>query len=131
MNLRHHANVFGFSNAIAARGGIDIDYLDIDKKSVDICRSQTDDKSDLATACVLVARAAAKTKNLDVPDQRVFATLAGRLLYEYRNGTLQTRFTVDQHCEQELHYLKVSESVRAAAYKWLSSMLFMPMEFGA
>ena len=122
-----NATLFAFANTVGQRAGLASIETQVDQKSIDTARSLTSDKSDLATAMVLVARGYANGIFESKADCRCFAILAGRLLYNHRQGDEPTIDDVDFECQVYMHHLMVPTVIRQRALKWVNNMLFNPL----
>ena len=122
-----NTTLFAFANTIGQLAGLVSIENQVDQKSIDIARSQTSDKSDLATAMILVARGYANGIFESKADCRCFATLAGRLLYNHCRSGGPTMDEVDTECQVHLHHLLVPAVIRRRAHKWVNNMLFNPL----
>jgi len=125
-----NATVFAFANTIGQRAGLASIETQADQKSIDTARSLTSDKSDLATAMVLVARGYANGIFESKADCRCFAILAGRLLYNHRHGNKPTIDDVNFECQDHMYHLMVPTVIRQWALKWVNNMLFTPLMVG-
>ena len=123
-----NATLFAFANTVGQRAGLASIETQADQKSIDTARSLTSDKSDLATAMVLVARGYANGIFDSKADCRCFAILAGRLLYNHRQGDKPTVDDVNFECEVHMYHLLVPTVIRQWALKWVNNMLFSPLE---
>ena len=123
-----NATLFAFANTVGQRAGLASIETQADQKSIDTARSLTSDKSDLATAMVLVARGYANGIFESKADCRCFAILAGRLLYNHRQGDKPTVDDVNFECEVHMYHLLVPTVIRQWALKWVNNMLFSPLE---
>lgn len=123
-----NSTLFAYIGVISQRAGLASNEAKPDMKSIDIARSLTSDKSDMATAAILVARGYSNTLFENKADCRCFATLAGRLLYKHRHGDKPSIEDVDDECQTHMYHLMVPGDIRKKAYKWVNSMLFSPLE---
>ena len=123
-----NATLFAFANTIGQRAGLCPIENQVDQKSIDIARCQSSDKSDLATAMILIARGYSNTLFENKADCRCFATLAGRLLYNHRHGNKPTIDDVYDECQVHMYHLMVPTVIQQHALKWVNSMLFSPLE---
>ena len=125
-----NATLFAFANTVGRRAGLASIETQVDQKSIDTARSLTFDKSDLATAMVLVARGYANGIFESKADCRCFAILAGRLLYNHRQGDKPTIDDVDFECQVHMYHLMVPTVIRQRAHMWVNNMLFTPLMVG-
>lgn len=123
-----NTTLFAFANTIGQRAGLCPIENQVDQKSIEIARCQSSDKSDLATAMILVARGYSNTLFENKADCRCFATLAGRLLYKHRHGDKPSAEDVDDECQSHLYHLLVPTFIRERALRWVNSMLLSPLE---
>ena len=126
----NNATLFAFANTVGQRTGLASIETQADQKSIDTARSLTSDKSDLATAMVLVARGYANGIFESKADCRCFAILAGRLLYNHRQGDKPTIDDVDFECQVHMYHLMVPTVIRQRAHMWVNNMLFTPLMVG-
>ena len=126
----NNATLFAFANTVGQRAGLASIETQVDQKSIDTARSLTSDKSDLATAMVLVARGYANGIFESKADCRCFAILAGRLLYNHRHGNKPTIDDVNFECQDHMYHLMVPTVIRQWALKWVNNMLFTPLMVG-
>ena len=126
----NNATLFAFANTVGQRAGLASIETQADQKSIDTARSLTSDKSDLATAMVLVARGYANGIFESKADCRCFAILAGRLLYNHRQGDKPTIDDVDFECQVHMYHLMVPTVIRQRAHMWVNNMLFTPLMVG-
>lgn len=122
-----NSTLFAFAATIGQRAGLASIETQVDEKTIAIARSLTSDKSDLATAMILVARGCANTIFDNKADCRCFATLAGRILYNHRQGDKPTIDDVDFECQVHMYHLMVPTVIRQQALKWVNNMLFNPL----
>ena len=124
-----NATLFAFANTVGQRAGL-ASITQVDQKSIDTARSLTSDKSDLATAMVLVARGCANGIFESKADCRCFAILAGRLLYNHRHGNKPTIDDVHFECQTHMYHLMVPTIIQQRAHMWVNNMLFTPLMVG-
>ena len=125
-----NATLFAFANTVGQRAGMASIETQADQKSIDTARSLTSDKSDLATAMVLVARGYANGIFESKADCRCFAILAGRLLYNHRHGNKPTIDDVHFECQTHMYHLMVPTIIQQRAHMWVNNMLFTPLMVG-
>lgn len=125
-----NATLFAFANTVGQRAGLASIETQADQKSIDTARSLTSDKSDLATAMVLVARGYANGIFESKADCRCFAILAGRLLYNHRRGNKPTIDDVHFECQTHMYHLMVPTIIQQRAHMWVNNMLFTPLMVG-
>ncbi len=125
-----NATLFAFANTVGQRAGLASIETQADQKSIDTARSLTSDKSDLATAMVLVARGYANGIFESKADCRCFAILAGRLLYNHRHGNKPTIDDVHFACQTHMYHLMVPTIIQQHAHMWVNNMLFTPLMVG-
>ena len=125
-----NATLFAFANTVGQRAGLASIETQADQKSIDTARSLTSDKSDLATAMVLVARGYANGIFESKADCRCFAILAGRLLYNHRHGNKPTIDDVHFECQTHMYHLMVPTIIQQRAHIWVNNMLFTPLMVG-
>lgn len=123
-----NTTLFAFANTIGQRAGLCPIENQVDQKSIEIARCQSSDKSDLATAMILVARGYSNNLFTSKADCRCFATLAGRLLYKHRFGGKVTNEDVDDECQTHMYHLVVPTFIRQRALKWVNNMVIRPLE---
>ena len=125
-----NATLFAFANTVGQRAGLASIETQADQKSIDTARSLTSDKSDLATAMVLVARGYANGIFESKADCSCFAILAGRLLYNHRRGNKPTIDDVHFECQTHMCHLMVPTIIQQRAHMWVNNMLFTPLMVG-